>query len=100
MRESRIQAKAKLELLKAGAYVIIIHGGPHMPVGEPDIVGCLKGQCFALELKTPVGRLKDIQRHRLEGWHAAGALIGVPRSPEEAIAMATGEEDGSRILRI
>ncbi len=94
MRENRLQSNVKLALQCAGAKVLIIHGGPYMPKGEPDTIGSLNGVCFALELKTPVGRLDDIQRERLKEWHDAGARVGVPTNVKDALAMAKGVVDG------
>ncbi len=90
MRENTLQSNIKKQLVSMGAYVLVVHGSRFMPKGEPDTVGCYKGRAFAMEIKTPRGRLDDIQIYRLWGWHNAGAYTGVPRSVAEAIQIVLG----------
>lgn len=53
--------------------------------GSPDLVGIYQGRFIGIEVKTPKGRLSDIQRR----WHAIaaqhGARIVTARSIEEAL---------------
>lgn len=57
-------------------------------VGSPDLIGTLRGgRCFAVEVKTPRGRLSPEQA---AWWHAAsawGVAGGVARSVPEALAL-------------
>jgi hypothetical protein len=53
--------------------------------GSPDLVGIYQGRFIGIEVKTPKGRLSDVQRR----WHAIatqhGARIVTARSIEEAL---------------
>lgn len=66
-------------------------------VGSPDLIGVLKkplGKCFAIEVKTPIGRLSAEQK---AWWRAArlyGITGGVARSVEEALALLDEAERG------
>ena len=63
-----------------------MHGGPHMPKGLSDIIGCHKGRFFAFEVKVP-GRentLTEIQQAKLEAVEAAGGIAAVVTSVDEA----------------
>jgi hypothetical protein len=61
-------------------------GSEMAAAGDPDLTGCYRGRHFELEVKAPGGRLSRIQEVRLEEWHRAGAVVGVVRSPDEALA--------------
>ena len=65
-----------------------VFGARHVrsvPVGTPDILGCLRGRFFGIELKAPKGRLSEGQL----AWHTearhAGALIVVAQSVNEVV---------------
>ena len=45
-------------------------------VGVPEILGCLKGRFFALEVKKPTGRLSKIQTYQLLKVRDAGGIAG------------------------
>ncbi len=53
--------------------------------GTPDILGCIKGQFVALEIKSVDGRLTVLQRHKLTAIRNAGgiALEVNPKNWEE-----------------
>lgn len=53
-------------------------------VGMPDMMVCLDGHLFALELKAANGRLEPIQNFVLRRYDRAGATAGVIRAHEEA----------------
>jgi hypothetical protein len=92
MRENRLQRNIRkaLEALPH-TYVLPIQSGPYIRKGEPDLIGCHRGRSFALETKTPHGKdPTDIQIHRLKGWYAAGARVGVARSVGEALSIVWG----------
>jgi len=46
----------------AGALVLNVHGGGWTAKGFPDLVGCLDGRFWAVELKVPGGRMSAAQR--------------------------------------
>jgi VRR-NUC domain len=57
-------------------------------VGQADIVGCLKGgRFFAIEVKSPRGRLSNAQERFLSNVRQVGGIAGVVRSVDEAKLM-------------
>jgi Holliday junction resolvase len=79
------------ELRKHGAMVIKIHGDPYMPGGTPDLIGCVSGRCFVLEVKRPGKKPRVLQVQQLEKWRKAGAVVGVVTSTKEAVHLVFGE---------
>jgi len=67
-----------------GCKAIKIHGSAYQEIGTPDIIGCINGRMFAIECKQPGKAPTPIQRKRLAEWQAAGAIVGVVHSLEEA----------------
>ena len=53
--------------------------------GVADIVGCLSGKMFAIEVKTATGRLSEYQRSFLRQLERAGGIACVARSPEDVV---------------
>jgi len=58
-------------------------GGPYGRKGVPDIVGCLYGKMFALEVKRIGGKATKLQLHELEKIRAAGGRTGIVHSVDE-----------------
>lgn len=56
-------------------------------VGGADLVGVLRptGRAFALEVKTPTGRLSREQRAWHRAWTGAGGYVACVRSVDEAL---------------
>lgn len=54
--------------------------------GIPDILGCLGGFFFAIELKSRTGRVERLQVHEIKEIHKAGGFAGVCNSVEEVRA--------------
>jgi Holliday junction resolvase len=84
--ERDIVAATRALLVARRAWVLVTHGGPHMPVGTPDIIGCCEGRFFALEVKQPGKRPTPIQSLRLEAIAEAGGIAAVVHSSDEALA--------------
>ena len=71
------KAKRKIHAyLKAQPECKAIHLPPGTR-GEPDIVGCIDGWMFALEVKAEGSKATKLQLRRLDEWRGAGALVGV-----------------------
>ncbi|MED3623240.1 VRR-NUC domain-containing protein [Neobacillus thermocopriae] len=64
-----------------------------LPRGFSDLFGFRKsdGRIFFIEVKNEKGRLRKDQEHFIETMRKNGAIAGVARSPEEAIALIQGE---------
>ena len=52
--------------------------------GDPDISGCVHGRHFEFEVKRPGEAPTPLQHKRMEEWRAAGAVVGVVTSVDEA----------------
>lgn len=71
--ETRFKTKVlrDLKFFKTAYY---IKTQEHARRGVPDIMGCIDGRFFALELKRDKGRLDDLQANRLAKIRAAGGF--------------------------
>ena len=90
-RETAVVRAIMRALRERGAKVIKTHGGPFTPTGTPDLIGCVNGRAFVLEVKRPGQRPRRIQEYELEQWRKAGAAAGAVTSVEEALAVVFGE---------
>lgn len=64
-----------------------------VPVGHPDLAGFRKsdGKAIYIEVKTDKGKLRDSQKKFIEIVSKYDVIIGVCRSPEEAIDLVLGK---------
>ena len=76
-----------LELKRRGIWAMKLHGSPFARAGVPDVIGCLpSGQLFGLECKrSETEKPTALQVREMERMEAAGALVAVVRSKEEAL---------------
>lgn len=51
--------------------------------GIPDILCCYKGRWGAAELKTPKGKVTQLQAHTISEIQKAGGIVAVPRSAQD-----------------
>lgn len=67
-------------------------GGSAGTRGTPDILGCIDGQMFAIEVKGPKTPISKIQEIEIQRWHKAGARSLILRAPmdREAVYCAVG----------
>ncbi len=90
MREIRdaLNATGRCRLVRNAVGFDAVNRQRYGLVGSPDLWGVLKGgQCFAVEVKTPIGRLSNDQKR---WWTAArrwGIQGGTARSVEEAMSL-------------
>ena len=60
-----------------GGEVLNVHGGVAAQTrGTPDLLACVTGFFYAIELKQPGERPTPLQMKRLREWQAAGAVAG------------------------
>ena len=72
-------------------YGIKTHGSAFSTIGKPDIIGCYRSQCFAIEVKSEkkmtnknaIRGVTPAQLRQLELWMEAGAITGVVTTVEE-----------------
>ena len=86
--ETRLQ-KRIMDALKAhyGADIWLVntHGSNMQQRGLPDIMGCLRGRFFGLEVKMPGEEPTDLQRYTLGEITRSGGFARVISSVEEAV---------------
>ena len=66
------------------------HGTAMGVAGDPDLYGSLNGKHFELEIKRPNDPSSvptALQLVRMDEWRRSGAIVGVARSREEALAI-------------
>lgn len=111
--ESRLSRAIKSMIRARGGYCVKIHGGPMMEAGTPDILACIPirpegphsdpiGIFVGIETKMPDGGdPTPIQRLRHDQIWAAGGVVIVPRSVQDAVqeleslGMVSAPNDGS-----
>jgi hypothetical protein len=90
MTESELSLKC-LHALNAlpNCKALKTHGSPMFEAGTPDLLICLAGKFYAIELKVGKNQPTMLQHHRLMQWQTAGATVGVCRSVEEVIQLVS-----------
>jgi hypothetical protein len=66
------------------------HGTAMGVAGDPDLYGSIHGRHFEIEVKRlddPGSIPTELQAQRMQEWRAAGALVGIARSVEDAFAI-------------
>lgn len=88
--ESRIAREVKSAIFALGGRAIKTHGSAYSRLGTPDVIGCIDGRMYALEVKTATGRASERQLFELRQWRAAGAVAAVVRSGDDVKLLASG----------
>ena len=81
-----------MKALKAKPHIVVRkrHGTAMGVAGDPDIYGTINGRHFEIEVKRPcdpASQLTELQTRRLLEWKFAGAITGIARSVEDALAI-------------
>ena len=88
--ETTLQRKIVEELSrKVGGHWVKIHGSQFQTKGIPDLLGCVAGLFFALEVKCDSSQYgaSDYQLYNIKQIHESGGMAAVVESPEEAVAL-------------
>jgi hypothetical protein len=90
--EKMVVARIMAALKKVPGLVVRKRHGTVMGVaGDPDLYGSYRGKHFEIEVKRPFdskSQLTKLQAQRQDEWRVHGnAIVGVARSPEEALAI-------------
>ena len=74
---------------EVGGYWMKIHGSQFQTKGIPDLLGCVAGLFFALEVKCDSSQYgaSDYQLYNIRQIHESGGMAAVVESPEEAVAL-------------
>jgi hypothetical protein len=86
--QQRIQKALKAEFGRS-MWIVKIHGGPFQKAGIPDLIGCVHGLFFGLEVKMPDGKLSRIQDFTLSDILKAGGIAAEVTTPEQAVRILT-----------
>ena len=62
------------------------HGTAMGVAGDPDLYGSIRGRHFEIEV-DPGSIPTELQANRMHEWRASGALVGIARSVEDALAI-------------
>ena len=83
MREKQIENIIKKYLASKGVWYIKHHANKFTKVGVPDILACWQGKFVAIEVKTPIGVLSELQKYNLKAISDAGGISIVARCLED-----------------
>lgn len=70
--EKLFEGRVKDWLKAHGCWFFKVFGNAYQRSGIPDIVGCVNGRMFGIEVKAANGRPSPLQLHELEGIRRAG----------------------------
>lgn len=85
--ETALRTRIVKALRQEGGFWEVIHGSAYQRAGLPDIIGCLDGRYYGLEVKVP-GREAAVtprQARTLEEITRAGGVAGVISSVDQAL---------------
>ena len=88
--ETTLQRKIVEALSReVGGHWMKIHGSQFQTKGIPDLLGCVAGLFFALEVKCDSSQYgaSDYQLYNIKQIHESGGMAAVVESPEEAVAL-------------
>ena len=88
--ERHVVARIMKALKRQGVVVRKRHGTAMGVAGDADLYGSVHGRHFEIEVKRPddPGSIPtELQAQRMQEWRAAGALVGIARSVEDALAI-------------
>lgn len=88
--ETNLQQKIVRALEReVGGHWMKIHGSQFQTKGIPDLLGCVAGLFFALEVKCDSSKYgaSDYQLYNIKQIHDSGGMAAVVESPEEAVEL-------------
>lgn len=88
--EARIVKAVQQTIASLGGYSVKTHGGMYGRAGTPDVLACIDGRMFALEVKTATGKASPRQLYELRRWQRSGAVAAIVRSEADVRALASG----------
>ena len=72
MSENNFQTRVIKYIKQHGGYVLNVAGGTQIPRGTPDLIVCWRGRFLALELKTDIGSLEELQKEKIANIRESG----------------------------
>jgi hypothetical protein len=94
--ESGLQRRIQTALRTAfpGAYVRKIHVSEFQSGGIPDLIACIRGRFFGIEVKTPGEKPTPLQQYELKAIEQAGGVAIVGSDPQQVIRIIKLHLDG------
>ncbi len=92
MTEQQLQRKLLRYLESKGHYNTKVISANKK--GVPDIIACVKGRFYGIEVKLPNGKVSELQEYNLEKIKASGGVGVVIRSLDE-LKELLGDTDGT-----
>ncbi len=99
--ETRLQMRIQKELCRTYGrrlWLFKVHGGPFQKAGIPDLVGCVDGLFFALEVKMPGETPKPIQHAMITLIQISGGLAAYVDTVESAVSKIQDLVEAARRL--
>ena len=81
--EKKIENECKNILLKHGIYHFKNHGSAFTEPGRPDIVACMNGKFYAIEIKKPGGIISKVQEFTKKKIEKSGGFYHFIDDPED-----------------
>ena len=75
MTENQFQTKVIKYLRGKGHYVLNVAGSSQQRKGTPDLIVCINGAFYGIELKCKGNRPSPLQLHALEEINKAGGVL-------------------------
>jgi hypothetical protein len=101
--ESTIVSKIKKAISKKwpNAFYFKVHGGMYQSAGIPDLVGCIDGMFFAIEVKRPSTKtnVTPLQQACIEQIIKAGGIAFVSWSETDAVQMLDLKLQGRKVTQ-
>ena len=76
-REKIFERRVRKYLDSIGAWHIKVWGNAFQRSGVPDIIGCIRGKFFALEIKAEKGRPSELQLYEIRKIKESGGYARV-----------------------
>lgn len=90
--EKNFETKVKRYLKEQGAWFLKYWGGGYAKSGIPDILACINGIFFGIELKSSVGTSSELQKYNVREINSAGgvAMILYPEGFDDFKSIVEG----------
>ena len=73
--EKQIENKIKTYLKSKGIWYIKIWGSMFTRNGVPDLICCFQGKFLAIEVKSSIGKMSELQKHEAEKIQKCGGMF-------------------------
>ena len=82
MREKAFEEKIKKYIEDLGGYWVKFHGNMYTRKGVPDILACINGKFFGIEVKGDGGVTSELQKYEVKKINASGG-VGIIVYPKD-----------------